>query len=259
MRAVARDSEGKDVRFARVPTGPETCGFRFMLTSRGFVYRSAGTVGVGPGHYHCGCNCRVVAGFGGSKGVEGYDLEGIQSRYREIRDSIGARGDGLWDEFDALPAEERARYGKSARNGKDAYNGYVAHRIAAEAETRDPGWLYDGTVPEVGFASEQVRARATEQELRTAARLAAHGVRPTFVQDYEWVTGEDGRKRKAGLPDLAGGIEIKTLGSSGNAYGAVDNYLDSASGKRGLRCVVIDNTDSERITDEQLKAQRQRF
>lgn len=43
-------------KFARVPTGAETCDFCLMLASRGFVYTSEATAGaVKLDHYHAGC------------------------------------------------------------------------------------------------------------------------------------------------------------------------------------------------------------
>lgn len=43
-------------KFARVPTGDETCDFCLMLASRGFVYSSEATAGaVKLDHYHAGC------------------------------------------------------------------------------------------------------------------------------------------------------------------------------------------------------------
>ena len=63
---------------------------------------------------------------------------------------------------------------------------------------------------------------------------------------------EDGRKRKVGLPDLENGIEIKTIGTSGNAWGAMKNYLDSAARKEGVKCMAVDNSVSDRISDEAL-------
>ena len=43
-------------KFARVPTGDETCDFCLMLASRGFVYSSEATAGaIKLDHYHAGC------------------------------------------------------------------------------------------------------------------------------------------------------------------------------------------------------------
>ena len=43
----------KKVRYARVPTGSETCDFCLMLASRGFVYQSESTASAS--HVHAGC------------------------------------------------------------------------------------------------------------------------------------------------------------------------------------------------------------
>lgn len=81
-------------RFARVPTGPETCPFCTMLASRGFVYWSEETAGK-LDHYHPHCDCRIVASFdsfevitgAGAKRrlslttIEGYDPDEYFERY----------------------------------------------------------------------------------------------------------------------------------------------------------------------------------
>lgn len=65
------ERDRRDVRFARVPSGHETCLWCYMLASRGFVYRSRESAGE-LNHYHANCDCRVVPGFAGAT-VEGYD------------------------------------------------------------------------------------------------------------------------------------------------------------------------------------------
>lgn len=59
-------------KYARVPSGGETCRFCIMLASRGFVYHNAEAAGEN-GHYHANCDCRVVPGFAGETTVPGYD------------------------------------------------------------------------------------------------------------------------------------------------------------------------------------------
>lgn len=59
-------------KYARVPSGSETCRFCIMLASRGFAYRNEKTAG-GDGHYHANCDCRIVPGFDGETKVPGYD------------------------------------------------------------------------------------------------------------------------------------------------------------------------------------------
>lgn len=97
-------SDPERPRFARVPSGAETCAFCNMLASRGFVYLTAKTAGAFD-HYHPSCDCRVVPGWGylptgPSRGaaalttVEGYDPDALYDRYvddlRSGRLSLGA-------------------------------------------------------------------------------------------------------------------------------------------------------------------------
>ena len=58
---VGRDRE-KGARFARVPTGLETCTFCLMLASRGAVYHTRKTAGEFK-HFHRRCDCKVVPSF----------------------------------------------------------------------------------------------------------------------------------------------------------------------------------------------------
>ena len=231
--------------YARVPVG-ETCGFCLMLASFGFQYTSESAAS----HSHRKCNCRVVPSFGDAT-VRGYDPEQMYGRFNDCLSTLGGR-DGIRAEWDALPKEYRDNYiAKHENKAGDAFDAYVNKRVSDEIETRDPEWFRDGKVPTVEFASEQVEKRATDAEKGTAARLAEHVVKPMFIQDYEWII-ENGRKRKVGRPDLENGIEIKTLGTSQNAYGAMKNYLASTSGKKGVRCMVVDNSVSLYISDDDL-------
>lgn len=189
-------------RWARVPSGTETCGFCLMLASRGFAYTSEASASEkkGGGHYHANCDCRIVPGFDGMD-VEGYDPDELYRQWREAEDEKKSR---------------RSAVG-------------------------------------VGFASDSVKRRVATHELRTAERLAEdHGMRPVFVQDFKWVVGEDGLKRKVGLPDLEDGTELKAILGSKNARGALKNHLDSAKKKEALKRVIVDNTDAEFVTDLQL-------
>lgn len=78
-------------RYARVPSGSETCTFCMMLASRGFVYHSELSAG-SLDHYHPNCDCRVVAGFNGaSSSVAGYDPSDWYSRWQ---DSMLATAEG---------------------------------------------------------------------------------------------------------------------------------------------------------------------
>lgn len=55
-------------RFARVPSGNDTCEFCLMLASRGFAYQTD----VAASHAHDNCDCRVTPSWK-AHAVEGYD------------------------------------------------------------------------------------------------------------------------------------------------------------------------------------------
>ncbi len=85
---VGRDKKA-GVRFARVPTGRETCTFCIMLASRGAVYHSRKTAGEFK-HFHRRCDCKVVPGF-----EDDPDAELVQGcKPKEMRD--------LWRSFEEI-------------------------------------------------------------------------------------------------------------------------------------------------------------
>ena len=108
----------KRVRYARVPTGSETCDFCLMLASRGFVYQSEGTAGAG--HTHYACDCRCIPGWDGME-VEDYDPRSIYDRWQ---DAIDAKAKERAERNGTTVSEERAAimaaYGRAAKNAKRA-------------------------------------------------------------------------------------------------------------------------------------------
>ena len=105
-------------RYARVPTGSETCDFCLMLASRGFVYSSRSTASMG--HVHSGCDCRIVAGWDGTE-VQDYDPRSIYDRWQ---DAIDAKAKERAERNGTTVSEERAAimaaYGRAAKNAKRA-------------------------------------------------------------------------------------------------------------------------------------------
>lgn len=98
------------VRYARVPTGFETCGFCIMLASRGFVYHSADTAGAFD-HYHRSCDCVVTAGFPGLTEIEGYNVDEYLDLYLEATNRLGdgASTSQLSHEIEKILAERAGR------------------------------------------------------------------------------------------------------------------------------------------------------
>lgn len=85
---VGRDKD-KGAKFARVPTGFETCTFCLMLASRGAVYHTRKTAGEWK-HFHRGCDCKVVPSFEDDPMatlVEGCDPWVAYRMYRRIESS----------------------------------------------------------------------------------------------------------------------------------------------------------------------------
>ena len=81
-RAVEREPH-RGVRFGRVPTGPTTCMFCFMLASRGFVYRSADTASF---RAHFNDDCEIVPQFKtGANRIEGYDPARMAGMWADAR------------------------------------------------------------------------------------------------------------------------------------------------------------------------------
>lgn len=78
-----------NVRYARVPTGSETCAWCILLASRGFVYRTPATAGE-LSEYHPYCDCQVVPSFEAEPSVEGYDPDVLYDKYMAAREEAGS-------------------------------------------------------------------------------------------------------------------------------------------------------------------------
>lgn len=92
----------KKPRWARVPTGFETCTFCIMLASRGFVYHTEETAS----HAHAHCDCRVVPSWDTKAAiVEGYDPDYYLRIWQRLNDAEVIH-DRLYDE---TPSEVRSK------------------------------------------------------------------------------------------------------------------------------------------------------
>ena len=114
-------------RYARVPSGSDTCPFCLMLASRGFVYHSARLAGQ-LNHYHNNCDCRIVPGFDGFTEVEGYDPEACYDAWQQSLDKTAeerAERDGT------TVAEEKAAIMAGYRRSADS-----AHKRNGRSSTR---------------------------------------------------------------------------------------------------------------------------
>lgn len=101
-------------RFARVPTGDETCDFCMMLASRGFVYHTEAAAS----HTHLSCDCRVIPSWNSFE-VEGYDPKEI---YDQWQNAVEAKAESRAEANGTTVEEERERimrsYGEAAKQAK---------------------------------------------------------------------------------------------------------------------------------------------
>lgn len=81
-------------RFARVPSGRETCAWCDMLASRGWVYHSRETAGDrGFKQFHDDDECMIVPQWDQDTAhIEGYDPDAMYDRYMAARASLEAEG-----------------------------------------------------------------------------------------------------------------------------------------------------------------------
>ena len=232
-RTTIHNAVKNNLCYARVPFG-NSCAFCLMLASRGFVYHSATTAGEDKGHYHGNCRCKIVAGKKDTE-IKGYHPEKLNRRMQQVAKELGITNFN-WEDYISDKA--------------------MQDLLQREIRLRDENWLLTGKVPEPTYASEKIKKSVTIDnpwENRTALRLAQHGYKPNFIVDFITVKG-NGVKRRVGLPDFASGLEIKTLTTSKNAYGAVGNYLEKSQKKKGLKKLVIDNSESVLADEDVLKA-----
>lgn len=152
------------MRYARVPTGMETCGFCLMLASQGFVYGTRESAGGGFNSYHRHCDCRVVAGDEFTE-VDGYDPDALFERYADARATVEPTSYGDWKALGGLDGA-----GKT-------YDKFLSDRIAREIELRDRDWAWTGSEPDIEFEDG---AEPLPKEMRCAGRLKSHGFPVTF-------------------------------------------------------------------------------
>ena len=221
----------KGVRYARVPTGKETCGFCLMLASRGFDYTSrkaAGDMGFAFNRFHDRCDCRVVAGDDFTT-VEGYDPDWLYDVYLDARSTIDPAS--IRREMAGLPAQ--------------IVNKKITDEICKEINRRSLDWSWNGGKVESG----------TGEYKRFTAALAEHGYTtsitdrkgaPLRMNGLTWgmadATGGEvstsistmRKERKDGGTDTAGHYVLLVDGISG-AVQSVRNSL-----QEGETAILID-------------------
>lgn len=103
-------------KFARVPTGAETCAWCVSMAGLGFHFLSEETAS----HTHSGCDCRIVPSWEGS-GVEGYDPNAYADYWRDAND-MRQSGD-IPEEVQQRIDRARDRARESGKPWSDDLNG----------------------------------------------------------------------------------------------------------------------------------------
>lgn len=178
-------------RYARVPTGPETCEWCIMLASRGFDFKSKKSA-VGnykkksrtgaASHGHPGCDCRIVQGYPDMM-VEGYDPESYYGMWRKSeemkaagtpraqRDAVlAAMRDRLIPHYSTPPTELVSIY---QRGLDSAWSGFKSSGKTRKGyESTVEAFLADmGDASGAGFSAEFM-AKPDGNELWAATKLA---------------------------------------------------------------------------------------
>lgn len=174
---VGRDKD-RGVRFARVPTGFETCTFCIMLASRGAVYHTRKSAGEFK-HFHRHCDCKVVPGFEDDPDaelVEGVNPEELRERWWQLEKVDATAG---------LSAAEREELRRKVMEGGELPENVRKTNPAAHMRKvghKSSGWMSAATrlnaeIKANGFANaeefyEYLRTRRTRAETAEAVKLA---------------------------------------------------------------------------------------
>jgi hypothetical protein len=79
--------DDRDVRYARVPTGAETCAWCLMTAGLGFWFMTAEAAS----HTHRGCDCQIVPSIGiHAVRIDGYDSTKYRDMWREANRMLSA-------------------------------------------------------------------------------------------------------------------------------------------------------------------------
>ncbi len=140
-----RNCAENNIRYARVPSGRETCAFCFMLSSRGFVYWTKKTAGAASySHaYHNNCDCVVVPGFHEDTGIyddeqiESYKPSELRARYKQCEHAINPNG--TWKE-----TFERWEKLETENKTSVTWEQFKLKELLKEIETHDWHWLWTG-------------------------------------------------------------------------------------------------------------------
>lgn len=233
-----RDRE-KGVRYARVPTGKETCGFCLMLASLGFNYRSrktAGDMGFGFNRFHDRCDCRVVAGDDFTE-VEGYDPDWLYSVYLDARKTVD-------------PGRIRAGMAGAKASEIDKR---ITDSICNEIGKRVLGWSWEG-IPTDYPKGEYERFTSALASHGLATSITDRKDAPLRMGGLSWGMAD---ATEGGLPDAVARLRRERAeggtATAGHYVLLVDGIDDAAKSalaslEEGETALLIDPNDTDEAT-----------
>lgn len=113
--SMVRNCYRNHVRYARVPTGTETCDFCMMLASRGFVYYDQSRAEEGS-HLHC--DCVTICG-GDSTQIEGYDPDALYDLWQSgITETASSRASKNGTSYQIERMKIMDRYSNASKRAK---------------------------------------------------------------------------------------------------------------------------------------------
>lgn len=234
-------------KYARVPSGRETCSFCFMLGSRGFVYRSEQTAGHAHA-YHENCDCVIAPGFKdlpASEQIEGYDPDGMYERWSECRKTAGSDSD-FRAEWERTTKAERAEC--KGNSDSERYRRFANAKVMREVETRDWRWLYTGKAPRETYQSQRARHELNDTERSTCAILSANG----FNQHILERSNAHGVKT-ADLLLGSSKIHADYKTPRGKGFNLIDQLMRDAGKKADIEIVHLVEGESKMSLDDAAK------
>ena len=234
-------------RYARVPSGAETCDFCLMLASRGFVYTSADAAG----HAHPDCDCRVVQGYDGMD-VEGYDPDALYSDYLDGKFGTFAnkkRGGGTGTVSRSEAYRRAGEFNDRMRAANDLEELYA---IGDEASSWFKSLRFSGDKRSREQARDTVLSMLRSAASRRHGELSVGG--KSGIVTYTKPRSELLAHEQAGIDWLASrGRDLETIPEIGDAPANLDILMD------GEEWEMKNVTNAERSVTNQLSRIRAKF
>lgn len=182
-----------DIRYARVPTGAETCTYCMMLASRGCVYHNEERAGHAS---HRGCNCVIIPGIRNSTTIAGYDtddLMGLWQDYKTIDETRFTDNDGnpLYGNDLTAARNEAKRQARNARMGRDEFDDISGYKKGGDYHPEAGHvWERGKNVQQLAGLTDAQREKAEKQVQEMTPPRGADGQPLRGAALNQWRNGQ---------------------------------------------------------------------